>query len=71
MHRLQGSLRWLHIPMPSEDAHFRQLLLLVMYQIHQLRTRLVGINQIKNVYERAWRESGLYNKSEQMVFGDI
>jgi hypothetical protein len=68
---LQGSFGWLHILMPSDDGHFYQLLLLVICEMHQLWTRLVGINQIKNVYERAWRESGLYDKFEQMVFGDI
>jgi hypothetical protein len=71
MRSLQGSFGRLRIPMPSDDARFRQLLLLVICRMHQVRTRLVGINQIKNVYERAWRESGLYDKFEQMVFGDI
>jgi hypothetical protein len=70
MRSLQGSFGWLRIPMHSDNAHFRQLLHLVICQVHQLQKRLVGINQIKNVYERVWRESGLYDKFEQMVFGD-
>jgi hypothetical protein len=64
MHSLQGSFGQLHIPIPSDDTYFCQLLLLVICRIHQLWIRLVGINQINNIYETAWRESGLYNKFE-------
>jgi hypothetical protein len=71
MRSLQGSFGRLRIPLPSDDLHFRQLLLLVVCRLHQLRTRVVGVNQIKTVYERAWRESGLYDKFEEMVFKDI
>jgi hypothetical protein len=53
MGSLQGSFGWLHILIPSDNAHFHQLLLLVICWMHQLQTRLVGMNQIKNVYERA------------------
>jgi hypothetical protein len=71
MRSLQGSFGRLRMPMPSDDHCFRQLLLNVVSRMHQVRTRLVGVNQIKTVYERAWRESGLYDKFEEMVFRDI
>jgi len=41
--------------------------------LHQVRTRLVGINQMKTVYERVWRNAGeeVYAQVSNMIFKDI
>jgi hypothetical protein len=45
---------------PVECAGFYSKPNLVVCRMHQLLTRLVGVNQIKTFYQRAWRDSGLY-----------
>ena len=56
MRELQGSFGWLRIPLPAEDMEKRADLIESCFRLHNLRTRLVGINQIKNVYVPMWRE---------------
>jgi hypothetical protein len=58
MRCLQGSFSRLKIPMPANDASYRQRLLEVCCKLHNVRTRLEGINQIKTVYEGEWKSGG-------------
>lgn len=56
MRELQGSFGRLRIPLEIDDMEKRGDLLESCFRLHNLRTRLVGINQIKNVYVPMWRE---------------
>lgn len=56
MRELQGSFGRLRIPLGVEDMDRRGDLIESCFRLHNLRTRLVGINQIKNVYVPVWRE---------------
>ena len=58
MRELQGSFGRLRIPLGIEDMDKRADLLETCFRLHNLRTRLVGINQIKNVYH--WGQTPLY-----------
>jgi hypothetical protein len=63
MQCLQGAFGRLKVPMPADDPQFRQLLLLPCVRLHNVRARIVGINQIRTVYEGIWTAAapGLYS----------
>ncbi|RPA81008.1 hypothetical protein BJ508DRAFT_209660 [Ascobolus immersus RN42] len=71
MHALQGPFSRLKMPMPSHDSAFRKLILDICSRLHNLRTRCVGINQIKTVYEEVWKQNGVYMEFADMLFKDI
>ena len=73
MRELQGSFGRLRIPLGVEDMEKRADLIESCFRLHNLRTRLVGINQIKNVYVPAWREgdsSRIWEGFEDILFSD-
>jgi hypothetical protein len=57
MRSIQGSFGRLRIPLPITMNHFRLRLLTCCFRLHQLRVRLVGINQIQTVYHPLWQGS--------------
>ncbi|RPA77984.1 hypothetical protein BJ508DRAFT_203240 [Ascobolus immersus RN42] len=71
MHALQGPFGRLKIPMSSNDDEFRGLVLDICCRLHNLRTRCVGVNQIKTVYEEVWKQSGVFKDFADMLFKDI
>ncbi|KAE8898163.1 hypothetical protein PF005_g14786 [Phytophthora fragariae] len=73
MRSLQGSFARLKMPLPADDCEYRATLIEACARLHQVRTRLVGINQIKTVYEKVWQDGGrtLYEEFESMIFRDI
>jgi hypothetical protein len=58
MRQLQGSFGRLSLPLNINDREQRSNLLEACFRLHNLKARLVGINQIRNVYsstiERPW-----------------
>jgi hypothetical protein len=73
MRELQGSFGRLRIPLGIEDMDKRADLLETCFRLHNLRTRLVGINQIKNVYVPIWREGDgdrVWEGFEDILFAD-
>jgi hypothetical protein len=54
--------------MPADDVAYRYRLLDVCCRLHNVRTRLEGINQIKTVYEDQWKSGGEYTEIEEMMF---
>ena len=56
MRELQGSFGRLRVPLEIEDMERRADLIESCFRLHNLRTRLVGINQIRNVYVPLWCE---------------
>jgi len=58
MRCLQGSFGRLKLPMPAEDAKYRYQLLEVCVWLHNLRTRVEGINQIRTVMKESGRVAG-------------
>ena len=72
MRELQGSFGRLRIPLGIEDMDKRADLLETCFRLHNLRTRLVGINQIKNVYVPIWREGDgrVWEGFEDILFSD-
>ncbi|RPB04719.1 hypothetical protein L873DRAFT_1833053 [Choiromyces venosus 120613-1] len=71
MRCLQGSFGRLKLPMPAQDAGYWYQLLEVCTWLHNLRTRLEGINQIRTVYEGIWQGSGIYTEFKELLFSDI
>lgn len=57
MRTLQGSFGRLRLPLQVNDPQARSNLLEICARLHNVRTTLVGINQIRNTYEPIWRES--------------
>ncbi|KIY42825.1 hypothetical protein FISHEDRAFT_79106 [Fistulina hepatica ATCC 64428] len=74
MHILQGSHPRLRLPLPISDPVKRQELLETCVRLTNIRTERVGINEIKRVYERIWKEAEderLWNDLGAMLFSDI
>ena len=73
MRSLQGAFGRLKLPLDPNDDRGRYRLLLVCVRIHQLRARVVGVNQLKNVFVPAWRDcdTKAYDEFEKMLFSDI
>jgi hypothetical protein len=70
---LQGCFGRLRVPLPADLAELRSTMLEVIFRLSNVRTRLVGINQIKTVYERIWREGqqeDVWSGFEQMMYGE-
>lgn len=72
MRALQGSFGRLRLPLDPNDHAGRTRLLRVCVRIHQLRCRAVGINQLQNVFVRAWKDNDKhYDDFEKLFFKDI
>ncbi|ETP31755.1 hypothetical protein F442_19405 [Phytophthora nicotianae P10297] len=73
MRSLHGSFARLKLPLPADDGEYRAIVLETCARLHQVRTRRMGINQIKTVYEKTWQDGGrtLYEEFESMVFREI
>ncbi|KZV61810.1 hypothetical protein PENSPDRAFT_592328, partial [Peniophora sp. CONT] len=52
---LQGSFGRLRVPLEIENSERRGDLLETCLRLHNVRTAVVGISQIRNVYEPIWR----------------
>ena len=50
MRALQGSLPRLKARFPYEERGLRRVVMCLIVSLHNLRTRLLGINQIQTVY---------------------
>ncbi|TDL21495.1 hypothetical protein BD410DRAFT_749630 [Rickenella mellea] len=73
MRAIQGSFGRLRVPLPIEDAAARGDLLEICMRLHNVRTRLVGINQIRSVYEPIWRDGDqaeIWDGFEDMLFSE-
>ncbi|KZT60965.1 hypothetical protein CALCODRAFT_428579 [Calocera cornea HHB12733] len=75
MRAIQGSFGRLRLPLDANDASARHLLLETIFRLHQIRVRLVGINQLKNVYEPIWTETKelkhVWRNLQTMLFPEI
>jgi hypothetical protein len=72
MNSLQGSFARLKLPLPASNHQFRFDLLQCVVRLHQIRTRLVGINQTRTVYKGVWDECAmLCRQFHRMLFSDI
>lgn len=73
MRELQGSFGRLRIPLGTDDMDQRGDLLETCFRLHNLRTQLVGINHIKNVYVPIWCEGSgerVWKGFEEILFAD-
>jgi len=65
---LQGAYPRLTIPLLLPvDNNFRQIILLSCIHLYNFRTRLVGLNQIRTVYDSDWEETGEKSEKENLV----
>ncbi|KAA1113037.1 hypothetical protein PGT21_019229 [Puccinia graminis f. sp. tritici] len=72
MRSLQGSFARLKLPLPADNHGFRLKLLQVVSRLHQVRCRLVGINQTRTVYASVWDDYQiLYRDFHKMLFAEI
>lgn len=72
MRQLQGSFGRLRIPL-DVDEDCRGNLLEVIVRLFNLRTRLVGINQIQSVYMPIWKkdeQEEIWNGFERMLISE-
>ncbi|KAG9088685.1 hypothetical protein FRC07_012487 [Ceratobasidium sp. 392] len=67
MRSLQGSFGRLRVPLNINDPDGRAILLETVVRLHNLRTQLVGVNQIRTVYLRRW----LTRHEDQEAYGDM
>jgi hypothetical protein len=54
MQAVQGSFARLRVPLDANDAPARAQLIETCLRLHNVRTRIVGINQIRSVYMPVW-----------------
>jgi hypothetical protein len=73
MRALQGAYGRLQMPLDINNPVGRRVLLDTCFRLHNLRTRLIGINQIRTVYMREWgSESDRFlHELHSMFFSDI
>ncbi|KNE92026.1 hypothetical protein PSTG_14559 [Puccinia striiformis f. sp. tritici PST-78] len=72
MRSIQGSFARLKLPLPAEDNEYQADLLQLVCGLHQIRCRLVGINQTASVYESVWDENAVLCRDfHNMLFKDI
>ncbi len=74
MQMMQGSFGCLHVPLPINDASARQQLLELCVQLANVCTNCVGLNEIRKVYFKTWKEledDRLWTNLGEMMFGDI
>ncbi|KZT57258.1 hypothetical protein CALCODRAFT_434501 [Calocera cornea HHB12733] len=67
MRAIQGSFGRLRLPLDANDGRARRTLLETVFRLHQIRVRLVGINQLRSVYEPIWTET----KEQKQVWGSL
>ena len=73
MRAIQGSFGRLRVPLPINYTKARGDLLETVVRLYNLRSRTIGYNQIRSVYEPIWREGEqeeLWNSFEGMLFSD-
>lgn len=74
MRTLQGSFGRLRIPLDINQSSRQVDILETVARIYQLCTCLVGINQIRNVYMPAWKETEedreIWDNFEHILFQD-
>lgn len=73
MRAIQGSFGCLRVPLPINYTKARGDLLETVVRLYNLRSRTIGYNQIRSVYEPIWREGEqeeLWNSFEGMLFSD-
>ncbi len=74
MRTLQGSFGRLQLPLNIGDDKARAELLEICVRLHNVRTTLVGINQIRNTYEPIWKEAeddDMWDHFGDMLVSDI
>lgn len=75
MRSIQGSFSRLKMPLHPNDAPLRRRLLEVIVHLHNVRTRRVGLNQIRTTYNPIWQAQAedreLWDGFENMMFGEI
>lgn len=74
MRALQGSFGRLRVPLPISSSHARTRLLETCCRLTNIRARMVGISQIRQVYMPIWRASEderLWLRLGDMMFRDI
>lgn len=73
MRTIQGSFGRLRLPLPIAKTQKRRELLETCARLFNLRTRRVGISQIKNTYVTLWMDNDdqLWSSFEEMLFPEI
>ena len=74
MRQLQGAFARLRLPMDVHEAERRSILLELVIRLNNVRARLVGISQIRNVYMPIWRSGDgddLWDNLGDMLLTDI
>lgn len=72
MRTLQGSFGRLRLPLDIGKPEARLELLEVCVRLQNLRTNLVGINQIRNTFEPLWKDGDdLWEDFSDSLFKDI
>lgn len=73
MRALQGSFGRLRLPLEIASAERRGDLLETCVRLQNLRTKLVGINQLRSVYMPIWQENEqeeIWRNFENIVYGE-
>lgn len=74
MRSIQGSFGRLRMPLPINDEQFRADLLECVFRLHQVRTRRIGHNEIREVYMPQWKrtteDEEVWINFENILFSD-
>lgn len=73
MRTIQGSFGRLWMPLPVDDTRGRAKLIETCIRLSNVRARLVGISQIREVFMPIWKEEdgNMWDSFETMLFGQI
>jgi hypothetical protein len=73
MQALQGSFGRLRVPLNITNAEGRARLIELCVRLHNVCANLVGINEIRNVYEPLWhgKDDALWFEFENLLIQDI
>ncbi|KAG9078768.1 hypothetical protein FS749_009172 [Ceratobasidium sp. UAMH 11750] len=74
MRAIQGAFGRLKMPLDANDTEWRRLLIETCLRMHNVRTRMVEINQIRTVYMPVFtngREQDFFDLTHSMIFSDI
>ncbi|KAG8723227.1 hypothetical protein FRC09_004209 [Ceratobasidium sp. 395] len=74
MRAIQGAFGRLRMPLDANDTEWRCTVIETCFRMHNLRTRLVEINQIRTVYMPVFtngREHSFFDKLHAMIFSEI
>eukprot|EP00299_Pterocystis_sp_00344_P008370 c3142_g1_i1.p1 GENE.c3142_g1_i1~~c3142_g1_i1.p1 ORF type:complete len:233 (+),score=21.42 c3142_g1_i1:35-700(+) len=71
MRQIQGVFARLRVPLDTNDTRGRAMIIRLCCRLHQVRCRVIGLNQIRSVYSSSWQDGTTIQDFQQCMFRDI